>query len=1452
MARGSSGSRRLRNSGALKKRVHTASAQAKKSAGQTKRGESGLLTLSPSVVHGAKGSFVGARWKNLSPEDVDAIIKGPKEGEKGSIKKPTVEKGETGKDLTHPAVRAFEKMFGGLTDQVYKIAAQIHDLKKGEDPFHIDSKEVENTKLQEKYKLFRESRKQLTTQSDSTLRRNECLPTLQESDFYESVTACGVTHSGEGLDSPIKHIIDIKNKQHQDYYHAELSNGKEASLTPDNQQTDSLAKKTIVANEIGKSLNTSLMSSSSAASVGYVFPRTEMHTYGMQVGGLSLQIKASAEEVIKNSTHGASMTDTQILQKSSPMDERTAAMFDLLLGVNRKNTDVVFNEDGKLKLINNGSKSFNNSSDSLYVKDSNLFFATAHMNALHELSVDKIKEIGKNHGLSGELTHQIIVRRQGIIDGHKDGLTIGNINKKLSGEEIAQEVKTQPKVEPKVEPVKPVVTPKPTPPPPPPPPPPPKPEPKPEPKIEPKIEPKPEAKPGSKSPIPDGTSYAIEKSMQLSGTTLNGVAFHKTEAQDYSKVPDDVHEATGASHSAAIIQEDDGRVWLYKGSGGTMRFLFGAKEAGLTMQQSLKQKTHERLGLDIKVTGYQDVDNPAMGGKTRIYLAKRVNGDPTTTDKPVHLMKLDEAINSTDSNTQAALKSYQQFNKVKSAIDLFNQGKGKDIGGTTGGKLVSLEDGTNIFVKKGTNTEKKAHIANEYVANQLYKAMGIDVPNSSLHEDAGNLYLMSEHIEGKTIGNATNNGKDLKKNSVTEQTVTKGYGADVLLANWDAIGQGHDNIVVGNDGKAYRVDAGGSLLYRAMGEKKGSDFLDDPTGKDGELNTLLTKNPQTAAYFKQMTEDQKMKSIEHVINNLDANKISHAVNEVKNHLGESQANSLTKTLTTRLNKLSEWHNENKYGAAIKVLKETQAKENDPTAPRSELMSIDSLSSTALAKAKDTANGGYGIDTNTSKLESQSLRLMIDSKGDYNFDGKITPTALHGLEQNFGHVLKSGHGVQDNIPGVGTAQYSALTYSKGGVSISIGANHAEYKTLVGQLEIKIGSHVANKSEALRSALADIGLDSMTKQPSQEDTRKMNLLKYASTINPKLHGKLMQTVLKKNQEYTGFLKGSQDKIASFSYNELKSMAIDKGFDISDNVVDSLEKINIGGHSSYVIPGRGTKLKKEGVMVNGKQVTAAGLVVGLQASTYSGVDAKDLSKLETALTTGPLGLMERAKRKVKTTTQSASGDMHSGAGDSSFQRLVCSGVTSGELGSACGSGFYQLHTNPEDVMGRTDIYMYTGDSYGKVEMDYSGSQTPNKHSFEELITRSATSGGGYLSGNEVCVRKGIPPDKISMVTCSDNNAAIAAINHFGSKGFTHVNGVPLENFFISMSKIPNIPAGKSIREYVNSSHTVHSSIMSAAHQYKNLPTKDFTGGTIKKVKKATKPKATKDKTLAKMGLE
>lgn len=140
-----------------------------------------------------------------------------------------------------------------------------------------------------------------------------------------------------------------------------------------------------------------------------------------------------------------------------------------------------------------------------------------------------------------------------------------------------------------------------------------------------------------------------------------------------------------------------------------------------------------------------------------------------------------------------------------------------NLGGTTGGaRHVRLPDGSEKVIKRSTG---ESHLREEYTANRLYRVMDVLVPNVELSRDAqGKLVQVADYIEGTPLSELSGDDSIAALNDMK-----RGFVADALLGNWDVTGLANDNIIW--DGKrAYRIDNGGALRYRAQGALKSSAF----------------------------------------------------------------------------------------------------------------------------------------------------------------------------------------------------------------------------------------------------------------------------------------------------------------------------------------------------------------------------------------------------------------------------------------------------------------------------------------------------------------------------------------------------------------------------------------------------------------------------------------------------
>lgn len=136
----------------------------------------------------------------------------------------------------------------------------------------------------------------------------------------------------------------------------------------------------------------------------------------------------------------------------------------------------------------------------------------------------------------------------------------------------------------------------------------------------------------------------------------------------------------------------------------------------------------------------------------------------------------------------------------------------KDLGGSTGAKLVKDTDGNQYVMKKaGTGLLTNDMVKNEYLANQLYDMLGVRVPDYELYNDNGTNILLSRFIPGLTEVNKNSGQKD--RRDLAEKAM-----CDVLMNNWDVFC--NDNSNRDAAGRIIRVDNGGSLGMSAQGRKK--------------------------------------------------------------------------------------------------------------------------------------------------------------------------------------------------------------------------------------------------------------------------------------------------------------------------------------------------------------------------------------------------------------------------------------------------------------------------------------------------------------------------------------------------------------------------------------------------------------------------------------------------------
>ena len=319
---------------------------------------------------------------------------------------------------------------------------------------------------------------------------------------------------------------------------------------------------------------------------------------------------------------------------------------------------------------------------------------------------------------------------------------------------------------------------------------------------------------------------------------------------DLAEAPILVPEGKGAG-AGVIIEEPDGRVWVVhptnQFAGHDATFPKGGRDPGSSLQATALRECFEEAGLQVKITGVVG-DFERTTSMVRYYRGVRTGGDPTKCGwetQAVSLVPKDKLLDELNSGVDhpialAAGATWAHGDGVENISSWKVVGKQK--GSNPGGAYVD-EDGQKWYVKFPNDPDQAR---NEALASELYALAGVRAARAKLVRRGKRLGVAAEWVGGLSSDAAA-----LKAGDV--EGVADGFVADAWLANWDVVGLAHDNLLVDEDGGAFRIDPGGALIYRAQGGLKGHAFGDHVT----ELETLRDPkmNPVAAPVFAHVTED---------------------------------------------------------------------------------------------------------------------------------------------------------------------------------------------------------------------------------------------------------------------------------------------------------------------------------------------------------------------------------------------------------------------------------------------------------------------------------------------------------------------------------------------------------------------------------------------------------------------
>ena len=187
--------------------------------------------------------------------------------------------------------------------------------------------------------------------------------------------------------------------------------------------------------------------------------------------------------------------------------------------------------------------------------------------------------------------------------------------------------------------------------------------------------------------------------------------------------------------------------------------------------------------------------------------------------------------------------------------------KVKDLPGSTRPELMRAPEGSQWVVKSTNRGIDAAHLRSEALADDLYRSLGVRVPDSRILSTAEGPTKVARFLDDGQTLKEWQVGKSAARRAKMYKELQDSFVADALFANHDVVGLSLDNILVVK-GKPYRIDNGGSLLFRAQGGVKqnfGSTVL--------ELDTLLDPaiNPNTANIFSGITKDRIEEQIQEIV-----------------------------------------------------------------------------------------------------------------------------------------------------------------------------------------------------------------------------------------------------------------------------------------------------------------------------------------------------------------------------------------------------------------------------------------------------------------------------------------------------------------------------------------------------------------------------------------------------------
>lgn len=224
-------------------------------------------------------------------------------------------------------------------------------------------------------------------------------------------------------------------------------------------------------------------------------------------------------------------------------------------------------------------------------------------------------------------------------------------------------------------------------------------------------------------------------------------------------------------------------------------------------------------------------------------------------------------------------------------------------GGSGGVHILKNTQGKQFTFKCVQDPEQ---IKEEITADGLYRSLDIAVPPFAVYDEMPNIsqlksachgpgpYRLADFIDSAQSQDPVKIKSEMKQNFV----------ADALLSNWDIVVGKFRNVILDPNGTLWRIDNGGSLRYRAIGDRKTPSQTWDPF-KIIDLDTMRNPaiSPEGARTYGDLTAVELKEQAQAIFNKRET--LLSNLDEITTALHVTNPQELKEMLRRRLDDLAQ-------------------------------------------------------------------------------------------------------------------------------------------------------------------------------------------------------------------------------------------------------------------------------------------------------------------------------------------------------------------------------------------------------------------------------------------------------------------------------------------------------------------------------------------------------------------